>query len=105
MGMRMGRRPRPFALRRCCRGAGQPGAPGCRAQQTAQPCSQNSMEFSAGYMFYEKLLAKMCIFFGCVLHGSGKNVTLVSPLEKTLLSGTKLDIFSYPLLAEEQSHN
>lgn len=56
-------------------------------------------------MFYEKLLAKMCICFGCVLHGFGKNVTLVSPLERTLLSGTKSDIFSYPLLAEEQSHN
>lgn len=94
-----------LALLRCSRGAGRPGAPGRCAQQTAQPRSQNSMEFSASYMFYEKLLAKMCIFFGCVLHGSGKNVTLVSPLEKTLLSGTKLDIFSYPLLAEEQSHN
>lgn len=66
---------------------------------------RHSEELSAGYMFYEKLLAKMCIFFGCVLRGSGKNVTLVSPLERTLLSGTKSDIFSYPLLAEEQSHN
>lgn len=66
-------------LRRCSQGAGQPGAPGCRVQQTVQPRSQNSMEFSASYMFYEKFLAKMCIFFGRVLHGSGKNVTLVSP--------------------------
>lgn len=94
-----------LALLRCSRGAGQPRAPGCCSQQTAQPHSQNSMEFSASYMFYEKLLAKMCICFGCVLHGFGKNVTLVSPLERTLLSGTKSDIFSYPLLAEEQSHN
>lgn len=67
--------------------------------------SSPGMEFSAGSMFYEKLLAKMCIFFGCVLQGFGKNVPLVSPLERALLSGTKSDIFSYPLLAEEQSHN
>lgn len=65
----------------------------------------DSTEFSASYMFYEKLLAKMRIFFGRVLHRFGKNVTLVSPLGRTLLSGTKSDIFSYPLLAEEQSHN
>jgi len=94
-----------LSLLGCSRGAGQPGAPGCCAQETAQPRSQNSMEFSASYMFYEKLLAKMCIFFGCVLQGFGKNVALVSPLERALLSGTKSDIFSYPLLAEEQSHN
>lgn len=94
-----------FALLKHPRGAGQPAAPGCCTQQTAQPHSRRGMEFSAHYKFYEKLLAKMRIFFGCVLNGSGKNVTLVSPLERTLLSGTKLDIFSYPLLAEEQSHN
>lgn len=88
----------------CRDAAGEGGSQECwdAAQQTAQP---NRKEFSAGSMFYEKLLAKMRIFFGRVLHGSGKNVTLVSPLEKTLLSGTKSDIFSYPLLAEEQSHN
>lgn len=87
----------------CSRGAGQPGPRDDAHSRQRSP--QNSMEFSASYMFYEKLLAKTCIFFGCVLHGSGKSVTLVSPLERTLLSGTKSDIFSYPLLAEEQSHN
>lgn len=90
-----------LALLGCSRERGSQ-EPWDAAQQTAQP---SSTEFSAGYMFYEKLLAKMCIFFGCVLHGFGKNVALVSPLERTLLSGTKSDIFSYPLLAEEQSHN
>lgn len=69
------------------------------------PARRTAWSFLLVTCFMKSCWQKMRIFFGYVLHSFGKNVTLVSPLERTLLSGTKPGIFSYPLLAEEQSHN